>query len=405
MISVTETASHLFVRQIKERHIFAPMKHFDELSNLSQKLAVASKEKSLRSEPEKETEDYLVRPFIDFIGYNVADADHVKWQYNTAPDGAEPKPVDFALFRELRGEPRPFVLIEVKSFGKRLSKKDVDQLSGYVSRTTARFGILTNGDQCKWYKKLPNELMDDRPFLKHSLIEPSEKEMEWISAISDRTTDRDILERLAWRLSLEIRIREWLTSTFDTPGNPTAINKIVGLGVPKKELDIVLAAASIVWRDLQTSWVSKPVDPKPTGYVEVFDRSDDRIELGEDVPKLARAWRIGKGNWQVEDNAVKATQSVLRSLLECDARRDRRDQLAGVAEIVSWNSARGKAYKQIPGFTELCFDAYIPNDKKVQLLQNVSNEIEFRPPPGHPLSEQPTIEVWMPAGTSYTKGR
>ena len=189
-------------------------------------------------------------------------------------------------------------------------------------------------------------------------------------------------------------------STFVDPVDPAIINKAVGLKVPMKDHTVVVEAATSVWRELRGH---RPLPPPD--HLEVVDLSDQSIDLGEDASKVARAWRMGNGNWQVENNAIRVAQSVLQTLLECDARRDRRDQLAGLPEIVIWNSARGKAYKRIPGFTELCFDAYIPNHKKVQLLQTVSNAIDFSPPPDHPLSKQPRIEVWMPTGTNYTKGR
>ena len=358
---------------------------------------------------ESQTRQFLIDPFIrDVLGYDLANPNEVLMAADVGHDGAEKKVVDYAIQTRINGRPEHYILVEAKTVGHILGEKELDQLKDYVARAPfARFGFLTNGIEYKWYRCPPKKtILEDSPFLTHYALDaPSPATCKWLSAVRKDATDRDDQERLAWRLSLQNRIREWLTSTFDTPGNSAEINKIVGLGVPKKELDIVSKAASIVWRDLITSGVSKPPDPKPPRHVELIDRSDEEIDLGDDRPKLARAWRIGNGNWQVENNATRVVQSVLQKLLECDARRGHREQLVALPEIVSWDSAIAKGYKQIPGFTGLCFKAHRENPEKVTLLQEVSRKIDFQPPPDHPLSKQPTIEVWMPAGTSYSKGR
>ena len=357
---------------------------------------------------ETQTRQYLIDPFIkDVLGYDRADPNEIKEAAAVGQGSDGRKEVDYALKSWINGRPKNYILVEAKTVGHILGKKELDQLKDYVAREEfARFGVLTDGIEYKWYRCPPKKtILEDIPFLTHSALEaPAPAACEWLTAVRKGATDRDDLERLAWRLSLENEIREWLLSTFEDSVDPAVINKAVGLKVPTKDHRVIAEAASSVWRDLRASGGPKPIY-QPPGYVEVIDRSDEKINLGDDQPKKARAWRTGNGIWQIENDAIQVTQSVLRSLLECDARRDRHDQLESLPEIVSWNPKMEKEYKRIPGFTELCFNAYIPNHKKVQLLQNVSNAIDFSPPADHSLSKQPRVEVWMPTGTTYTKGR
>lgn len=358
---------------------------------------------------EGQTRQYLIDPFIrEVLGYDREDPEEVREAAAVGQGSDGRKEVDYALKRPINGKPEHYILVEAKTVGHNLGQKELDQLKEYVAREEyAKFGVLTDGIQYKWYRCPPKKtILEDIPFLTHSALEaPSPATCEWLAAVRRNVTDRDDLERLAWRLALENDIREWLLSTFVDPVNPTIINKAVGLKVPTKDHAVVSEAAKSVWHELQASAGPKPVDPPPSGCVEVIDRSDERIDFGEEMKTRARAWRIGTGTWKVENDATRVIESVLQSLLECDARRDQRDQLASLPEIVSWNSDMGGSYKRIPGFTELCFNAHRENPKKVTLLQEVSRKIEFRPPPDHALSKQPKIEVWMPTGTTYTKAR
>lgn len=358
---------------------------------------------------EGQTRQYLIDPFIrDVLGYDRDDHNDLKESATVGQGGDGRKEVDYAIKRRISGKPEHYILVEAKTVGHVLGENELDQLKDYVAREEfARFGVLTDGIEYKWYRCPPKKtILEDSPFLTHRALDaPSTATCEWLAAVSKNATDRDVLERLAWRISLENDILEWLLSMFADPVDPAIINKAVGLKVPTKDHDVVSEAACIVWRDLQASAGLRPVDPPPPSCVEVIDRSDAKINLGDDLPKLARAWRISNGSWQIENNAIEVTRSVLRSLLQCDARRDQHNQLENLPELVSWNSAMDKDYRRIPGFTGLCFNAHIPNHAKVQLLQNVSKAIDFSPPPAHPLSEQPRIEVWMPTGTTYTKRR
>lgn len=349
---------------------------------------------------EQQTRTLLISTFIgDVLGYDLLDTADVLEEVAVDRDGAVAKTVDYAISGK-------YVLVEAKPVDNPLGREAVKQIRDAIAGCSpARFGLLTNGVKFKWFRCPHKEIIPEvRPFLEHALGDRQSKVCEWLAAVSKNATDRDVLERLAWRFSLENDIREWLLSMFADPVDPAIINKAVGLKVPTKDHDVVSEAASVVWRDLQASGGPNPVYPPPA-YVNVIDRSDAKINLGDDLPKLARAWRISNGSWQIENNAIEVTRSVLRSLLECDARRDQHNQLENLPELVSWNSAMDKDYRRIPGFTGLCFNAHIPNHAKVQLLQNVSKAIDFSPPPAHPLSEQPKIEVWMPTGTTYTKRR
>lgn len=218
------------------------MKLSDEISDLRPRLEtlasrVRSDSKHYRTEADVEL--LVLVPYLRNLGYAHENIREVRSKVNVAPSGASRAEVDFVILRELGRQPKPFVLVEAKSFGKPIGRKEVDQLLGYFGPTTARFGLLTNGDCCQWFRRQTGKLlMDDRPFLVHSILEPSDREIEWLSAISNGNSDRDSLERLAWRLSLEDQIRTWLLTAFEGPGNPAAISMAAKLGATKKRFRV-----------------------------------------------------------------------------------------------------------------------------------------------------------------------
>ena len=355
---------------------------------------------------ERTTESFLVIPFIRFLGYNPHDPNEVHPQFDTAPEGGEKAPVDFAIFRELKGEPKPFVLVEAKAFNRTIGQDEVDQLKGYLGATTATFGLLTDGNVCHWYKRPPGKnFMDDRPFLTHSILDPSDDEIEWLSAVSNGAMERGDIERLAWRMSLENEIRKWLVLTFKTPGDPAAINKAANLGVPKRDHEIVLEAAKSVWSSMQSERPPNPPPPlPPPSEIELVVVQDAQVVLADGevlAPEKTRkrAWRIGTGQWRKADDASDLVVSVLSQLLGCDLRRNDEERLAQEIGLDSFDSRPAdRRYTPIGGFASLYCNTGISNSQKGKLLRRLASKIDIDPSVDTAVSRGARIECWLPTG-------
>jgi hypothetical protein len=76
--------------------------------------------------------------------------------------------VDYAI---LDSGGKPIILLECKTAGVDLVKLTPSQLYRYFSVTDARFGVLTNGIDYRFFSDLeqPNK-MDTRPFLEFSML-------------------------------------------------------------------------------------------------------------------------------------------------------------------------------------------------------------------------------------------
>ena len=403
-----------------KRNIHNPFKSMttsDRLSETLERLAEHRKRAEINQKNpanEGQTRQYLIDPFIrDVLGYDRDDHNDLKESATVGQGGDGRKEVDYAIKRRISGKPEHYILVEAKTVGHVLGENELDQLKDYVAREEfARFGVLTDGIEYKWYRCPPKKtILEDSPFLTHSALEaPSPATCEWLTAVRRNVTDRADLERLAWRLSLENDIREWLLSTFGDPVNPAIINKAVGLKVPMRGHAVVAEAAKSVWSEITGHFPPPP----PEFTFEIVD--DQLLDLGNGESltsrRLPRAWRIGEEAWRKTSNASELVVTVLGVLLSCDTRRKNEKRLVRELNLDPRRKkpdlhSRPKKpnYTPIDGFSAVYCDTGINNSAKAELLKRIATRLELDPAVEHPITRGAKVECWLPTGDSYTKAR
>lgn len=135
---------------------------------------------------ERETEQYLVSPFIDALDFDSRDPDEVLMQFPIRM-GSTTKSCDYAI--RLHGEVR--ILIECKKASMPLD--DSGQLASYFSQlSTALLGIYTNGIEYRFYSEDNRERikrMDSEPFLVLDLRSLDQAAMQTLSTCKDKLGD------------------------------------------------------------------------------------------------------------------------------------------------------------------------------------------------------------------------
>ncbi|MFT9412286.1 type I restriction endonuclease, partial [Liquorilactobacillus hordei] len=128
---------------------------------------VAKRIDALRSNlsTEEATKTSLIMPFFQALGYDVFNPLEFVPEYTADMGIKKGERVDYAIVidNELQ------ILIEAKAINEPLTKHD-SQLFRYFGTTDAKFSILTNGEEYKFFTDLdkPNK-MDTTPFLTVSL--------------------------------------------------------------------------------------------------------------------------------------------------------------------------------------------------------------------------------------------
>lgn len=114
---------------------------------------------------EEATKNALIMPFISSLGYDVFNPMEVVPEYTCDIGTKKGEKVDYAIMKDNE----PIILIECKHWQQNLNLHD-NQLLRYFSVSNAKFGILTNGIEYRFYTDLiEKNKMDETPFLEVDL--------------------------------------------------------------------------------------------------------------------------------------------------------------------------------------------------------------------------------------------
>lgn len=116
---------------------------------------------------EEATKTSIIMPFFQILGYDVFNPMEFVPEFTADVGIKKGEKVDYAIF----SDNKPVILIEAKSVNEPLTKHD-SQLFRYFGTSDAKFAILTNGIEYKFYTDLeqPNK-MDTSPFLEINLLD------------------------------------------------------------------------------------------------------------------------------------------------------------------------------------------------------------------------------------------
>lgn len=162
---------------------------------------------------EEATKTAIVMPFFQILGYDVFNPTEFSPEFTADVGIKKGEKVDYAIL----SDNAPIILIECKSINEKLTKHD-SQLFRYFSTTTAKFGILTNGIEYKFFTDLeePNK-MDSLPFFSFNILELRDNQIQEIAKFRKETFDLEHISSTASDLKYLNALKEYLSAQFDTP--------------------------------------------------------------------------------------------------------------------------------------------------------------------------------------------
>lgn len=167
------------------------------------------------AQSEEATKMSLVIPLFNLLGYNVFDPTEFCPEF-TADVGIKKKEkVDYAILDD--GEPT--ILIECKPFTEKLDKHE-SQLFRYFSTTAAKFGILTNGIEYRFFTDLDEvNKMDLVPFMTFDMLNIKEALIPELKKFEKQNYDQDMIFSTAEELKYSSLIKEYLKNEMDNPSD------------------------------------------------------------------------------------------------------------------------------------------------------------------------------------------
>ena len=135
---------------------------------------------------EEATKHSLVMPFMEMMGYNIYDPTEVVPEFTVDFGNKKGEKVDYALV--INGT--PVILIEAKKYGTNLRVEDESQLFRYFQATSARFGILTDGIDYRFYSDLDEAgKMDQRAFFEFNMLDFKDDQVGQLKQFHRETFD------------------------------------------------------------------------------------------------------------------------------------------------------------------------------------------------------------------------
>lgn len=182
----------------------------DQLMQLSDKI---DKQKD-NIATEEATKTSFIMPMIAALGYDVFNPFEVvpEMECDLTKRGDK---IDYAIMKDNT----PILLIECKHCKQNLDLHST-QLAKYYAASNARFGVLTNGVEYRFYADLEKQnIMDEKPFLVVNMVDLSDNDIEQLKKFhKSYYNEHDILST-AQELQITIQIKDLLNKNFQQPGD------------------------------------------------------------------------------------------------------------------------------------------------------------------------------------------
>lgn len=181
----------------------------DEIKQLGER---AIKLKEL-TQTEEATKNAFVMPFLKTLGYDVFNPLEVVPEYITDIGTKKGEKIDYAILKD----GQPVMLVECKHWAEKLNLHD-GQLLRYFHVSKARFGLLTNGIQFRFFTDLvESNKMDEKPFFEFDITEIKDNQIEELKKFHKSYFDIENILTTASELKYTNQIKTLLGEEFNSP--------------------------------------------------------------------------------------------------------------------------------------------------------------------------------------------
>jgi hypothetical protein len=161
---------------------------------------------------EEATKNAFIMPFIQSLGYDVFNPLEVVPEFISDIGLKKGEKIDYAIFKD----GLPTILIECKHWKENLNLHD-GQLLRYFHVSKAKFGLLTNGIQYRFYTDLVEaNKMDEKPFLEFEINSIKDNQIEELKkfhkSVFDTNSIINTASELKYTNELKVIIQQELTS-------------------------------------------------------------------------------------------------------------------------------------------------------------------------------------------------
>ena len=164
---------------------------------------------------EEATKNAFIMPFIKELGYDVFNPNEVTPELVADIGMKQGEKIDYAIMQN--GE--PIILIECKHHAAPLSIQNASQLFRYFHTTKAKFSILTNGFEYRFYTDLVEKnKMDEKPFFVFNITDIKDNQIEELKKFHKAQFDFQNIVNTANELKIMNELKILINSELTDPG-------------------------------------------------------------------------------------------------------------------------------------------------------------------------------------------
>lgn len=162
---------------------------------------------------EEATKNAFIMPLIAALGYDVFNPLEVVPELDCDINKKKGEKIDYAI----KKDNETILLIECKHCAQNLDIHNA-QLKKYFVASNARFGVLTNGIEYRFFTDLEKQnIMDDKPFLVIDMLNLSDNDIEQIKKFHKSYYDPDNILSAAQELKYTTQLRSIIANEFSAP--------------------------------------------------------------------------------------------------------------------------------------------------------------------------------------------
>lgn len=222
---------------------------------------------------EEGTKNAFIMPMIAALGYDIFNPFEVVPEMDCDLTKKGDK-LDYAIIKDERA----ILLIECKHCKQNLNLHST-QLSKYYAASNARFGVLTNGVEYRFYTDLHKmNIMDEKPFLVINLLDLSDTDIEQLRKFSKPSYNESEILCTAKELQIAIQIKDILNRNFQSPGDEFTRYFVKCINEGKSSQKLIEQYKPIVKRTIE-SIINDTISSRTKIAVQQVDNED----AGDDI--------------------------------------------------------------------------------------------------------------------------
>ena len=271
---------------------------------------------------EEATKQALILPFFKALGYEVNNPREVYPEYIADIPRKKGEKVDYAIIKNRV----PIILIECKPADSELSHSNAEQLFRYFTFTKARFGILTNGLQYRFYSDLDDQnRMDSNPFMEIDLLKDTpERIAKKLQKFTKSGFDESLAIDFAEKRKYITSIREVLFEQIEQPSDDFIsfiLDQVYKGTKTKKVKESFVGIVRDAYRGFINDCVRKhlklTLDDDPgknkdnKTSPECTSLAEFELEIGTSPPSVVRFWNETERELKVWKDLLRITAELL----------------------------------------------------------------------------------------------